>query len=227
MNNRTALKILLFVLVVIVGTGFVLHYKFYLYFASNKEQLVGLVKSAHPFDDIVFIIIQIFQVLVAGALPAEITGFIGGYLYGSVLGTIYSTIGLSIGSWLAFLLARTFGLPFVRKMVKASILETYDHFMDVQGPFVAFILFLIPGFPKAALCYIIGLSQMNIWMFVVVSTIGRLFGTILLSLSGSSARNNQYAILIVIIGIIAVLFLWAYFNRDKLMKMAKHRKEEQ
>ena len=225
MNNRTVLKISPFVLVILVGTGFLLHYKFYLYFTNNKEHLLEFVKSVHPFDDIVFIAIQIFQVLVAGALPAEITGFIGGYLYGSVLGSIYSIIGLSIGSWLAFLLARTFGLPFVRKIVMASILETYDHFMDVQGPFVAFILFLIPGFPKAALCYIIGLSQMNIWMFIVVSTIGRSFGTILLSLSGSSARNNQYVILIVIIGIIAVLFLWAYFNRDKLMKIAKHRKE--
>ena len=116
-------------------------------------------------------------------------------------------------------------LPYARKVVKASIMETYDHFMDAQGPVVAFILFLIPGFPKAALCYIIGLSQMNIWMFIVVSTIGRSFGTIMLSLSGSSARNNKYIMLIAIIGIIAVFFLGAYFNRDKLMKMAKHRKQ--
>ena len=140
MNNRTILKIFLFILFIIVGAGFVLHYELYLYFTGNKEHLVEFIKSFHPYDDIVFIALQIFSVLVAGALPAEITGFIGGYLYGSVLGTIYSTIGLSIGSWLAFSLARTFGLPFVRKVVKASIMDTYDHFMDAQGPFVAFIL---------------------------------------------------------------------------------------
>ena len=53
---------------------------------------------------------------------------------------------------------------------------------------VCFILFLIPGFPKAALCYIIGLSRMNIRKFIVVSTIGRLFGTILLSLTGDMSE---------------------------------------
>ena len=171
-----------------------------------------------------FIALQIFQVLIAGALPAEITGFVGGYLYGPVLGTIYSTAGLSIGSWLAFILARVYGLPLVRRVVKASIMQKYDHFMELRGPLVSFILFLIPGFPKAALCYIIGLSQMNIWTFIVVSTAGRLFGTILLSVSGSSVRSNQGVVLFVLLGIMGVIFLLAYFYRNRLIKVAGKRK---
>jgi len=72
-------------------------------------------------------------------------------------------------------------------------MDRYDHFIEARGPLVCFILFLIPGFPKAALCYIIGLSQMNVWIFIAISTVGRLFGTILLSLTGDSVRTMRFA----------------------------------
>ena len=146
---------------------------------------------------------------------------IGGYLYGPIVGTIYSTIGLSIGSWLAFILSRRFGLPFVKKVVSSAIIEKYDNFMTESGSLVSFILFLIPGFPKAALCYIMGLSQMNVWIFIVVSTCGRLFGTILLSLSGSFLRTMHIVMLSSILVTIAIIYLFAYLYRKRLMKMPK------
>ena len=203
---------------IILGAYLIIHYDLYFYL-NYENKVIEFIESFHPYDDFVFIALQIFQVLVAGALPAEITGFVGGYLYGPVLGTIYSTIGLSIGSWLAFVLARVYGLPFVRRVVKASIMQKYDHFMELRGPLVSFILFLIPGFPKAALCYIVGLSQMNIWTFVVVSTVGRLFGTILLSVSGSSMRNDQVTVLLAVLVIIGIISLLVYFYRGRLMKI--------
>jgi uncharacterized membrane protein YdjX (TVP38/TMEM64 family) len=218
MKISYALKGILLGFFIILGTYLIIHY--HLYFSLNyQNKMIEFIESFHPYDDFVFIALQIFQVLIAGALPAEITGFIGGYLYGPVLGTIYSTIGLSIGSWLAFLLARVYGLPLVRRVVKASIMQKYDHFMELRGPLVSFILFLIPGFPKAALCYIIGLSQMNIWTFIVVSAVGRLFGTILLSVSGNSVRNDQVTVLLALLVIIGIISLLVYFYRGRLMKI--------
>jgi uncharacterized membrane protein YdjX (TVP38/TMEM64 family) len=213
-----ALKGFFLIFFIILGAYLIIHYNLYFYL-NYENKVIEFIESFHPYDDLVFIALQIFQVLVAGALPAEITGFVGGYLYGPVLGTIYSTIGLSIGSWLAFVLARVYGLPFVRRVVKASIMQKYDHFMELRGPLVSFILFLIPGFPKAALCYIVGLSQMNIWTFVVVSTVGRLFGTILLSVSGSSMRNDQVTVLLAVLVIIGIISLLVYFYRGRLMKI--------
>jgi len=218
MKSSYASKGVLLVFFIILGSYIIIRHN--IYFSSNyQDKVIEFINSFHPYDDIVFIALQIFQVLIAGALPAEITGFVGGYLYGPVVGTIYSTIGLSIGSWLAFLLARVYGLPFVRRVVRASIMQKYDHFMELRGPFVSFILFLIPGFPKAALCYIIGLSQMNVWTFIVVSTIGRLFGTILLSVSGSSVRNDQVMVLLALSVIVGIIFLLVYFYRRRLTKI--------
>ena len=224
MNNRTILKVLLLILILILGIKLIFSYNYYAHFTYSNQEIIKFIESFHPYDDLVFIVIQIFQVLVAGAVPAEISGVIGGYLYGPVVGAIYSTIGLSIGSWLAFILSRVFGLPLVRRLVNPSIMQKYDHFIEMRGPLVCFILFLIPGFPKAALCYIIGLSQMNVWIFIAISTVGRLFGTILLSLTGDSVRTMRFAVLFVILGLVAIFYLFVYFYRDKLREMTRKHK---
>ena len=164
MNNRSAIKFAILFLFIIIGTYLIFHFNFHVIF-MDKDKLVDFVESFHPFDEIVFMSLQILQVVFA-PIPGEVTGFIGGYIYGPILGTLYSTIGLVIGSWLAFILARFLGLPFVEKTVKPEILKKYDFILEHKGALVAFILFLIPGFPKDFLCYIMGLSHMRLWTFL-------------------------------------------------------------
>jgi len=221
-NRRFPIKILLLLGLIASGIFVFIHYDLYADFL-HKERAIAFITSFHPYDELVFISLQILQV-VAAPIPGELTGIIGGYLYGSLLGTIYSTIGLTLGSWLAFALARMFGLPLVEKTVKPEIIQKYDYLMEHQGVLVAFILFLIPGFPKDYLCYIIGLSHMRTWTFLVISTIGRLLGTVLLSVSGSNARNNQYEALLIIIAVGGVFILVGYLYREKLLGMLRKRK---
>jgi len=200
-----------------------IHYEFY-FLIMEPKRAIEFVNSFHPYDDFVFIVFQIFQVLIAGAIPGEISEFVGGYIYGPVLGTIYSAIGLCIGSWLAFILARIYGLPLVRRIVRPSIMEKYDYFMEHQGRLTSFILFMIPGFPKAALCYIVGLSHMSIWTFIAVSTPGRLLGIILVTICGSSLKNHQPMIFLILLITMSIIFLLGYVFRDRLKKMVERRK---
>ena len=223
MNNRHILKFVVAILFIVIVTYFVINFNLH-HFFINKQKLINFIKSYHPYDEFVFILVQILQVLFA-PIPGEVSGIIGGYLYGPVLGTIYSTVGLTLGSWLAFILARFLGLPFVEKAVKPEILQRYDYVMEHQGAVVSFVLFLIPGFPKDYLCYIMGLSHMKVWTFLLISTLGRLFGTILLSLSGSYARNNQYTGLLVLLSVSSILALVAYLYREKLLEMIRKKKQ--
>lgn len=221
MKNHFILKIAALVLFVAVGTYFFFHFGWYIYFI-DRNRAAQFVESFHPYDVVVFISLQILQVVFA-PIPGEATGLIGGYLYGIVLGTIYSTIGLTIGSWLAFFLARKFGLPFVERTVNPEIIKKYDYVMEHQGALISFVLFLIPGFPKDYLCYIMGLSHMTTTTFLLTSTIGRLFGTILLSFCGSYARNNQYTALLIALGVSGIFILLAYVYREKWIHYLRHR----
>ncbi len=223
MNGRLILRISVLFLLIVLTTYLFIHYDLYTFFI-DKQKAITFVNSFHPYDEVAFISLQILQV-VAAPIPGEITGLIGGYLYGPIPGTIYSTIGLTIGSWLAFVLARFFGLPLVEKAVKPSIMQKYDYFLEHRGLFFSFLLFLIPGFPKDYLCYIMGLSHMKIWHFLGISTVGRLLGTTLLSVSGHCARNNQYTGLLIVAGISCIFIIVAYFYRDKWLEMVKQKED--
>ena len=160
---------LLLVLLLLVGYLFI-HYNVY-DLISNRERIVAFINSFDPYDQFAFMGVQAFQVVVA-PIPGEVTGFIGGYLYGPVMGTLYSTIGLTLGSWLAFGLAHFFGLPLVEKFVKPELVQKFDRFMRKKGALYAFILFLIPGFPKDSLCYVIGLSHIPVGTFLLIVIAG-------------------------------------------------------
>jgi uncharacterized membrane protein YdjX (TVP38/TMEM64 family) len=218
-NHRFLTRTLLLLVLIALGAYGFLHYDLYVYLI-HKEKVIVFINSYHPYDKLVFISLQILQVVVA-PIPGDVTGLIGGYLYGPLLGTIYSTIGLTIGSWIAFLLARIFGLPLVEKTVKPEIIKKYDYVMEHQGVLISFVLFLIPGFPKDYLCYIMGLSHMTTITFLVISTIGRLFGTILLSVSGSCAHHHQYSALIIAFGASGVFIVLAYLYRERFIKILR------
>jgi uncharacterized membrane protein YdjX (TVP38/TMEM64 family) len=195
------------------------HYHLYTFFL-DREKAITFIKSFGPWSVLVFISFQILQVILA-PIPGEVTGVIGGYLYGPILGTLYSTIGLALGSWLAFSLAHIFGESLVEKIVKLETLRKYDSFLEHKGRLVIFILFLIPGFPKDALSYILGLSHMRALSFIIISTAGRFLGTVSLSVIGSLAQARQYKGLGIVLILCGIIVLAAYMNRERLMHILK------
>jgi uncharacterized membrane protein YdjX (TVP38/TMEM64 family) len=218
MNKHLALRFSLLLLVAALATYLFIHFDLFVLF-KDRQKIIRFILS-YPYDELIFILLQIVQV-VAAPIPGELTGFIGGYLYGPFWGTFYSTIGLTLGSWLAFMLARFFGEPLLEKVVKKEVFEKFDHFMEHQGILVSFLLFLIPGFPKDYLCYIMGVSRMPVLTFLIVSATGRLLGTIMLSVTGSSARGGHYFLLGCFVGAGIIIFIAAYYYHDKLLEILK------
>jgi uncharacterized membrane protein YdjX (TVP38/TMEM64 family) len=181
----------------------------------DRKRLAAFVKSYGSLSPLIFIALQIIQVLFA-PIPGEVTGFLGGFLYGNFFGILYSTIGLGIGSWLAFLFARLAGQPLVERIVSYKTIQRFDFVMAHQGTWIAFLLFLVPGFPKDYLCYILGLGHMKLKTFLVISTTGRLLGTMMLTLQGSLVRDKNYFVLGVVVGLSLLGVLIAYLFRGKL-----------
>jgi uncharacterized membrane protein YdjX (TVP38/TMEM64 family) len=214
LKNRIWLK--LFILIAIVGgTSFILYKTGMISFFLNKEQITAFLHSFGPLSFIGFIILQAAQVIIS-PIPGEVTGLIGGFLYGKILGTIISTIGLTIGSMVAFSLSRYFGRPFADKFVKKETMERYDYLLHHKGAFLVFLLFLIPGFPKDLLCYILGLGHLSTKEFLIISTLGRFMGTVLLTFGGDYIRHHQYYRFSILLGIAIVFILLSMVYRDRI-----------
>ena len=169
-------------------------------------------------------LLQILQV-VAAPIPGELTGVAGGYVYGEKLGLILSMVGLGIGSWIAFELASILGRPFVERFVSAEVLHKFDFLTTNTGATICFLLFLIPGFPKDYLCFLLGLSRMRLGTFLLVTIIGRIPGTYLLTLQGAKFRDEQYyEVIAFTVGSVLILIL-AYLYRNKIYRWIKRRQE--
>jgi uncharacterized membrane protein YdjX (TVP38/TMEM64 family) len=188
------------------------------HFFMDRQKLQTFLSSLGPLSFMGFILLQAFQV-VAAPIPGEVTGLLGGFLYGPALGLLLSTVGLTLGSWINFSLSKIFGRPFVEKFVSVETMSKYDYLLHHKGAFLVFVLFLIPGFPKDLLCYIIGLGHLSTKEFLIISTVGRFGGTVLLTLGGNFLRHHQYYRFSILLGIAIVIVFLSMVYRDKMEKV--------
>jgi uncharacterized membrane protein YdjX (TVP38/TMEM64 family) len=184
-------------------------------FYTTKESFSQFLISLGSYSPIFFVLLQGLQVVIS-PIPGELTGIVGGYIYGATLGFILSTLGLTLGSWAAFELARILGRPFVEKFVSEDLLKKFEFLTTDTGVTICFLLFLIPGFPKDVLCYLLGLSRMRRSTFLVLSTLGRMPGTFLLTMQGASLRNEQYHTAVAIAATSVAIVFIAYLCRAQL-----------
>jgi uncharacterized membrane protein YdjX (TVP38/TMEM64 family) len=182
---------------------------------TNRERVAVYVASFGASAPLVFMTIQIAQVILA-PIPGEATGFIGGYLFGALAGCIYSTIALTLGSWINFVIGRFLGKRWVRGIIPKEKLKKFDHKVRHQGILVVFVLFLFPGFPKDYLCLFLGVSTMPMRVFLLMAMVGRIPGTLMLSLQGALLFEKNYLIFCLVVAINLLMVYLAYRNRDAI-----------
>jgi uncharacterized membrane protein YdjX (TVP38/TMEM64 family) len=171
---------------------------------------------------IFFIVLQALQVVVS-PIPGEATGFLGGFLFGVWGGFIYSTIGLTLGSVAAFAVGRWLGARFVQRMISKETWDRLGFIVEAEGAILCFIIFLIPGLPKDIVCYLFGISPMPIWVFAVVSGLGRMPGTWILSAQGAHTATGQYIHVVLISAIAIAVALPLYYYRKRIVAWAQRR----
>ena len=183
----------------------------------DRERVTAYVASFGRTAPLVFMIIQIGQVILA-PIPGEATGFIGGYLFGALSGCFYSTIALSLGSWINFSIGRFLGKRWVCKIISNEKMEKLNHLIRHQGVLVVFVLFLFPGFPKDYLCLFLGISAMPMRVFLLLAMIGRIPGTLMLSLQGALVFEKNYFIFCIVVAINLIMVYLAYRYRDAVYR---------
>ena len=189
---------------------------------EDKRFLKQTLKEWGILAPIFFIVLQALQVVVS-PIPGEATGFLGGFLFGVWGGFIYSTIGLTLGSVVAFAVGRWLGARFVQRVVSQETWERLGFIVEAEGAILCFIIFLIPGLPKDIVCYLFGISPMPLWVFAVVSGLGRMPGTWILSAQGAHTATGQYIQVVFISAIAIAVALPLYYYRNRIVAWVQRR----
>jgi uncharacterized membrane protein YdjX (TVP38/TMEM64 family) len=208
-SNRRYRLIILFILLFAAGI-IAFYYRDWLWqtgvqlyaFFSDRDRIEKFILGFGIGAPEAFILVQVLQVLFA-PVPGEATGFIGGYLFGTMKGFIYSTVGLTLGSWLNFAIGRFLGRRYIRKRIPDKHLTKLDRLLRKQGVLAVFLMFVFPGFPKDYLSLFLGVTTIPTKVFLILASIGRMPGTLVLSLQGDLLFEQNYWVF----AISAVVFL--------------------
>ena len=164
MNIAASRKLINFISII----GLVISIGLTIYFINlgvfkDLNSLRGLVGDSIILGPIIFILIQILQVVIP-IIPGGISTAAGVLIFGPYAGFIYNYVGICIGSIIIFLLGRRYGKPFILSMVSDKTYDKYVGWLDNQNRFeklFALAIFL-PVAPDDALCLMAGLTNISV-----------------------------------------------------------------
>jgi uncharacterized membrane protein YdjX (TVP38/TMEM64 family) len=191
-------------------------YQFLVRLYADKHFLKQTLREWGVLAPVVFILLQALQVVLS-PIPGEATGILGGYLFGQWLGLVYSSIGLTLGSVGAFAIGRWLGAHSVKNLVSAETWKRLGFIVEAEGAVLCFIVYMIPGLPKDIVCYLFGISPMPLWVFALVSGLGRIPGTWVLSAQGAHTAAGDYRQAILVTAIAVAVALPLYYYRHRVM----------
>lgn len=179
------------IIAVIVGITLILSGAFYILFKqffgqgeNGGQAFLELVDKSPVLAAIVLFLASVFQVVIA-FIPGELLEQVAGVMFGQWLGAAISLVGNVTGSVLVLLLVKRFGRSLVFSIYPK---EKFDEISFLKNKkdrnILTFVLFFIPGTPKDLLTYMVGLTDMKISVYLLLTTIARIPSILMSTVSG-------------------------------------------
>jgi len=137
----------------------------------NFNSLRNLIVGFGIYGMLAYILLLIIGVVVAPISVFPVIPLVS-RLYGWFIAGILSIVGWTLGSLIAFIIARNYGSPLVRKLVSLEDIDRYEKMIPEENIFWS-IVFLRISVPIDALSYILGLvSHIKLRTYIFATLIG-------------------------------------------------------
>lgn len=179
----------------------------------SQDDFRDYIQSFGPLGWLVLLGLQFLQVFIA-LIPGELLETAAGYAFGPWLGTAICYVGVGLASSLIFALTRRYGVKLVEIFVARERINEL-RFLNTERKRnnLIFLLYFIPGTPKDLLTYFVGLTDIKLSTFLVLSMIARIPSVISSTFGGHLLGEERYTgaiILYGITGLVSALGLWGY-----------------
>ncbi|MCX7671912.1 MAG: VTT domain-containing protein [Anaerolineae bacterium] len=187
----------------------------------ERGRVIEVLRGAGAWGPGLLIGLYVVQVI-AAPIPGQAINFVAGYLYGFWPGLTYSWAGAVLGSWLAMGLARVAGRPLVVRLVGPALVDRLDRLAAGRGLGFFFLIFLIPGLPDDAACFLAGLTRLPIALLLITAAIGRVPGIVLAVWAGAAAdrMDGRGWMALAVVASLAALLVWRWGARIQERLMA-------
>ena len=131
---------------------------------------------------------------------------LGGYAFGTIEGTILYLLGAFAGSMAVFCIVRKFGKHAAEIFFSKEKMESIKFLKTSSKKTLLFtVIFAIPGTPKDLLAYFAGLTDMKLWVWALICTLGRIPAVITSAISGDALGSEKYTSAIVTVAVTLVV----------------------
>jgi uncharacterized membrane protein YdjX (TVP38/TMEM64 family) len=186
---------------------------------ADQQKIRAFISGYGVRAPMILVGLQVLQIIFA-PIPGHLIAFTSGYLFGAINGTLLSILGIAIGGTIAFWIARFFGRRVLLTFISSDKMHKFDDYILHKGPFIIFILLLIPFSPLGdVIYYLSGLTPLPFLVFFIMVIIARLPGNIVSNLIGAKAFTFTGRDWLIFLGIIIVFALVFYFYRKHIEKI--------
>ena len=165
-------------------------------FFGSQESIRAFVIQFGALAPIVFILLQITQVVITPFSHYSVS-IAGGFIFGIWKGFIYNWIGRVIGTAIAFYIARFFGRIIIKHVFKNKTIKKYDYYFE-KGKIALFLAYFLPLFPDDEISYFAGLSAIKPRIFLPLMAIGHISGSLGLAYIGNGIESLKDPIFIIL-----------------------------
>ncbi len=188
---------------------------------ANPDRFQRWLNGFGVFDEIVFVFLRVLQTMIK-IIPSAALEVASGYAYGVIKGTALCVIGNAVGSLIEILLVKKFGRRLVEKFVSVEKLSFLKSFQENGNAYaLLFFIYLLPFVPKDMLTYAVGLTSINPFWFLLLTSIARIPSILPFSLSGSALATERYTLAIVVLVVIVVLAVLGFIGYKLYLKRKK------
>ena len=179
----------------------------------SQDDFRDYIQSFGALGPLMLLGLQFLQVFIA-LIPGELLETAAGYAFGPWLGTAICYVGVGLASALIFRLTRRYGVRLVEVFVSRERINEL-RFLNTERKRnnLIFLLYFIPGTPKDLLTYFVGLTDIRLSHFLVLSMIARIPSVISSTFGGHLLGEERYggaALLYGITGLISAVGLLGY-----------------
>ena len=176
-------------------------------FVREPERFRAWVDSSGFMSRVIFVGMVVFQLVIA-LTPGEPLEMGAGYAFGAWEGTILCIIGCVIGSALVFLFVRRFGVKLVEVFFPREKIRSLRFLQDSRRlNLLTFIVFFIPGTPKDLLSYFIGLTDMKLGTWLLITAVARIPSIVTSTVTGDALGLKDYQFALIAFGVTLALSL--------------------
>ena len=190
-NSPKWLPALLFAVVLLCGSGFLLWKTGFFSSLGSLEEMRAYIVRFAPFSHLFYFVIQLLSVVVA-PIPSNVTALAGALLFGTWPAFLLTWAAVAAGSVLVFWLARALGQRFVDRLVSQKVSEKYLDIIRRKRDVFLFLAFLFPFFPDDLLCILAGLTDIPLKRFCILVLAARPWGLLVSCLVGGSVLDIPY-----------------------------------